>query len=182
MKNSTHFRINGVIHVETSNWVLMVLAALWVVVASSGCATTKPESNQTIITDSTTRKQVQRLVAVSVPGDSAKLRTRIRYDEATGRFQPVTIYTHSAHGLLTFSLDAYGLVTASTITTPWLTQVPVTDTEVTHNRSSQERQVVAVKAPLSRFVTFCIGFTILAFLLLAGGLYLKFFTPFRFIK
>jgi hypothetical protein len=150
--------------------------------AFSGCATSKPESNEIIITDSTTRKQVQRLVAVAVPGDSAKLRTRIRYDEATGRFQPVTIYSHSAHGLLTFSLDAYGLVTASTTTAPWLAQVPVTDTEVTHTHSSQERQVVAVKAPLSRFVKFCIGFTIVAFLLLAGVVYLKFFTPFRFIK
>ncbi|MES2730050.1 MAG: hypothetical protein V4621_08170 [Pseudomonadota bacterium] len=153
---------------------VLMFVALLAFTGLGGCAASRSNGVQTVVTDSTTRKQLQRLVAVAVPGDSSTLTTSIQWDEATGRFKPVTIYSHSAHGQLAFALDAYGLVTVSALTAPWTAQVPVTDTEVTRNRTSHTTETVTVAAPLSRFVKFCIGFTVLAIVLVVVRLYLKF--------
>ncbi|GGG33366.1 hypothetical protein [Hymenobacter glacieicola] len=163
-------------------WVLKVYSVVVLVVALASCAATRLGTNQSIITDSTTLRQVQRMADVAVPGDSSSLSTRLVFDETTGGIKPVTIYTRSAHGLLALSVDAFGLVTATAVRVPFLTQVPVTDTELTRSHTSQVREVVPVKAPLTGFLKFCIGFTILAFALLALWLYLQFFTPFRLFK
>jgi hypothetical protein len=172
------FRISDPNH-SLVNWMLKSVAVLVLVVALASCATAKLGTSETVVTDSTTRRQVQRLVAVSVPGDSAKLTSRLEYDEATGLFKPVTIFSYTAHGKLAFSVDAFGLVTASMLTTPWIAQVPVVDTEVTHSRSTKSREVVPVAAPLSGFVKFCVAFFIGCALLFSGWLYLKIFTPFK---
>jgi hypothetical protein len=161
---------------------VLMLVALFVV---AGCATTRPlSSTETVITDSTVLRQVQRQVAVSVPGDSAKITTRLTYDEATGLFRPVTIYSHSGHTRLAFTLDAYGFIQANAVTVPFVAQVPVTDTEITHTHKATKttKTEVAVRAPLGRFVWFCIGFTVLV--LVGAGLWLctRFPNLLRFIK
>ncbi|MBD2769707.1 hypothetical protein IC235_17595 [Hymenobacter sp. BT664] len=163
------------------SWMLKLGALMVLVVASFGCATTRLEPNETIITDSTTKRVVQRMVSVSAPGDSARLRTRIQYDEKTGRFKPVTIYSQAGHTTLAFGLDAFGQVTIQSITAPWTFQVPVTDTQVNHTSTKTVKQTQVVKAPLSRFVKGCIAFTIGVLLLLTIGLYYKLSNPFSFI-
>jgi hypothetical protein len=150
-------------------------------VASSGCATSRMEPDEVVITDSTTRKEVQRLVAVSVPGDSASLRTRIQYDEKTGLFRPVTIYSHSGRTNLAFTLDAAGHVTFLSTLLAYTTQVPVVDTEVRRTTSKATTRTQVVEAPKSRFVKFCIGFTIVLTLLFILWLWLKLSPPFSFL-
>jgi hypothetical protein len=160
-----------------ASWKLMVLM---MVLASAGCASTKLQTSETIITDSTTLRTAQRLVAVSVPGDSAKITTRLVYDEATHQFRPVTIYSHSGRTQMAFTLDAFGLITAAAITGPYTAKVTVTDTTRTHTRLASTTRVVAVKAPKSRFEKFCIGFTCLVIVAILGWAYTRFFTPIRF--
>ncbi|GAA4354138.1 hypothetical protein GCM10023185_15510 [Hymenobacter saemangeumensis] len=164
--------------------VVLIVGMFWAVVASSGCATTRPStSTETVITDSTTLRQVQRLVAVSVPGDSAKLTTRLAYDERTGRIRPVTIYSNSGHTTLAFSVDAYGLVKVTSITKPFVAQVPVVDTEISRTRqASTTTKTEAVVTQNSRFARYCIGFTVVVLLCAGLWFYIRFFTPFRFIK
>lgn len=166
-------------------FVVEVALMLGMLYAVAGCASTRPlTSTETEITDSTTLKQVQRLVSVSVPGDSAKLSTRLIFDEKTGLFRPVTIYSHSGHTTLAFTLDAFGMVQASAVTVPFVAQVPVTDTEITRTRKADKttKTEVLVKAPLGRFVWFCIVFTVLAFVGAGLWLYTRFSNPLRFIK
>lgn len=157
-----------------------MLVMLMAVVASSGCATTRLQASETIIKDSTTLRTAQRLVAVSVPGDSASLRTRLVYDEATHQFRPVTIYSATGRTRMAFSLDAFGFITAAAITGPYTAKVTVTDTTRTHTRLASTKQVVAVKAPKSRFEKFCIWFTCLVIVAILGWAYTRFFTPIRF--
>jgi hypothetical protein len=178
------FKLRTLAHAVASTVVKAVLmfVALWAV---AGCATTRPlTSTETVITDSTVLKQAQRLVAVSVPGDSAKITTRLSYDEATGLFRPVTIYSHSGRTRLAFTLDAYGFLQANAVTVPFVAQVPVTDTEITrtHKATKTTKTEVPVKAPLGRFVWFCIVFTVLAFVGAGLWLYTRFSNLSRFIK
>jgi hypothetical protein len=174
----TPFRITATLLMELVSWMLKLGAWLWLVGACASCAPTRT-GIQTVVTDSTTLRQVQRLVAVAVPGDSAKLSTRVVYDEATRRFQPVTVFTRSAHGLLSVSLDAFGQLTATTVTAPWVAQVPVTDTERIRSQASHRTVTKPVEVPKSGFVKFCQWFTVLVILVGLLCLYLKFFTPFR---
>ena len=164
---------------------VLMLGCAWVMLASLlGCASIKPTTTtETVVTDSITRRQVERLVAVSVPGDSAKLTTRLLYDERTGRFKPVTIYSHSGHTRLAFTLDAFGLVQASSITTPFTAQVPVMDTETSRTRAATTKATTTItEIKTGKFARFCIGFTVVVVLLICGWVYIRFFTPLKFIK
>lgn len=164
---------------------VLMFGCAWVMLASLlGCASIKPTTTtETVVTDSITRRQVERLVAVSVPGDSAKLTTRLVFDERTGHFKPVTIYSHSGHTTLAFTLDAFGLVQASSFTTPFTAQVPVTDTETSRTRAATTKShTVITEVKTGRFARFCIGFTLVALLLVGGWVYIRFFTPLKFIK
>lgn len=160
--------------------VVLMLGLLFLVLASSGCASTKIQGSETIIHDSTSLRVAQRLVTVAVPGDSAKLSTRVVWDETTRRFRPVTIFSGSGRSRLAFQMDAWGLVTVSGYSVPYVTQVTVTDTTRSHTRLASTKEVVAVVAPKSRFVKFCIWFTILVIAACGGWAYTRFFTPFRF--
>lgn len=124
------------------------------------------------------------MVAVSVPGDSAKLTTRVVFNEATQRFQPITLFSRSGNVLTAFRLDAYGMATVTAVSVPFVKQVAVFDTETTRTRTADTTTKTEVATPkrLGGFARFCIGFTVLAFV--AGGLwfYLRFLTPFRFLK
>lgn len=171
-------RLRGIINrAFVASWKPVVL---WMVLATVGCASTKPQGSETIIKDSTSLRVAQRLVAVAVPGDSASLRTRLVFDEATRQFKPVTIFSGTGRTRLAFTLDGFGLVTVSGYSVPYVAQVTVTDTTRTHTRLASTKTVVAVEAPKSRFVKFCIWFTCLAAAASAGWAYTRFFTPFRF--
>ncbi|WP_400192812.1 hypothetical protein [Hymenobacter sp. B81] len=154
---------------------------VWCVCVASGCAPRPISASEVVVKDSTTRKEIQRLASVSVPGASAELSTRLEYDEKTHRFKPVTFYRQSGHTRLFFSIDELGQVTSSAVSAPWLAQVPVTDTEVTRTRSEarKERVEVPVKAPMSGLAKFCCWFTGLALLATALTIYLRFFSPFK---
>lgn len=159
---------------------VLMLLLLFLVLAGSGCASTKIQGSESIIHDSTSLRVAQRLVAVAVPGDSASLRTRLVWDEATRRFKPVTVFGGTGRTRLAFQLDAFGLVTVSGYTVPYVAQVTVTDTTRSHTRLVRNKEVVAVAAPKSRFVKFCIWFTILVIVACGGWAYTRFFTPIRF--
>ncbi len=165
-----------------AKWVLVAGVLVCLALAGFGCASARLQPTETLVRDTTTLRTVQRLVSVAVPGDSAKLSTRVVYDEATGRFQPVTIFSAVGRTRLAFVLNAYGQVTISALAAPYVAQVAVTDTDRSHTRITKEKETVAVKAPKSRFVKFCIWFTIGAIAVIAGGAYLKFFTPLRFLS
>lgn len=158
----------------------LVVGSLVVVLASFGCASTRPLGSETIVTDSATYRLYQRLVAVAVPGDSARLRSRLVYDETTHQFRPVTIFSQAGHTRLAVQLDAFGVLTATAVVPPYVARVVVTDTSRTRTRTTATTQTVAVEAPKSRFVKFCIWFTCLA--LAAGALwaYSQLTNPFRF--
>jgi hypothetical protein len=162
-------------------YAFRLLAFMILVVACAGCATTRMGSNEVVVTDSTTRREIQRLVSVSVPADSARLRTKIQFDEKTGKFRPVTVFSRAGHTGLNFLLDANGNVSVYSLATAYTAQVPVTDTQVQRTISSKQREVQLVKAPLSRFVKFCIGFTIVLTLLFILWLCLKLSPPFSFL-
>jgi hypothetical protein len=177
------FRNTGIITSPMSRAAmsLKVGVLIWMALAGASCASARLQPSESVVSDTTTLRQVQRLVSVAVPADSAKLTTRIVFDEATHLFRPVTIFSASGHTRLAFMLDAYGQVTTTAFSAPYVAQVPVTDTERSHIRIVKEKQVVAVKAPLGRFVKFCIWFTGLTLVVGAGWAYLRFFTPLRLL-
>lgn len=182
MTYHVRFRITGIIaSLNRANGMLMAGVLLTLVLACASCASTRLQPNETLVQDTTTLRTVQRLVSVAVPADSAKLSTRIVFDEATHLFRPVTIFSASGHTRLAFMLDAYGRVTTAAFTAPYEAKVTVTDTDRSHSHTTKEKLVVAVKAPLGRLVKFCIWFTGLTLVVGAGWAYLRFFTPLRLL-
>jgi hypothetical protein len=184
MTYHVRFRTTGIITTSlakaVAKWVPMAGVLLGMVLASASCASTRLQPGESIVSDSTTLRIAQRVVSVSVPGDSAKLNTRLVYDEATHQFRPVTIFSASGHTRLAFMLDASGRVTTTATTLPYLASVMVADTSRSHIRTTIK--TVKVKAPLSRLVKFCIWFTGLTLVAGAGWAYLRFFTPLRLLK
>ncbi|MDJ0363575.1 hypothetical protein QMK33_00305 [Hymenobacter sp. H14-R3] len=182
MTYHARFRITGIIaSLNMAKGMPIAGVLLTLVLACASCASTRLQPSESLVSDTTALRQVQRLVSVAVPADSARLTTRIVFDEATHLFRPVTIFSASGHTRLAFMLDASGRVTATAFTAPYVAQVPVTDTDRIRIRTTKETKVVTVKAPLGRFVKFCIWFTGLTLVVGAGWAYLRFFTPLRLL-
>ena len=180
MTYHARFRNPGIITTLFANALATrLLAGVLLILVLAGCASTRLQPNESVVRDTTTMRTVQRLVSVAVPGDSAKLTTRVVYDEATHQFRPVTIFSSVGSMRMAFTLDSYGLVTAAALVAPHAAQVTVTDTDRSHHTFI--KQTVPVKAPLGRFVKYCIWFTMLVFV--GGGLwvYVHFFSPIRFL-
>ncbi len=135
---------------------------------------------EVVVTDSTTRREVQRLVAVSVPGDSASLTTRLTWDAGRQQFRPVSIYRRVGRLGLWLTVDARGELHTSAAAAATTVQVPVADT-YTNRVRVEHKTVVKETFKTHWFDRWARWIAAAAVLLTGGAVYLKFFSPFRFL-
>lgn len=143
--------------------VLLIIVVLLALMSS--CRTSRLSSSISNERDSV-YIEIEKLVPVEIPADSAAIRALLECDENGKVVLKWLDMANTKNVQLQFLIDSLGNLLANFKVPPDTVYLKSKDTSLSVNKKKEEVRVVEVEKRLSKWQSFCIWFTISAFIVI----------------